>query len=81
MKIIRSIAPAREEIVVGLSLCSRVCDNMKRDKHTLVIYNKYDFHQATAFLSGCVVCYTYSLVRAFIDIYHNHWWFAFLGDC
>ena len=53
---------------------------MKKDKHTLAVYNKYHVHKTTVILNDCIVGYTGSEIGALIVIYQKHWWFAFLGN-
>ena len=45
----------------------------------LAIYNKYHVYKTIAILNGCIVHYAHSGIGAFIGIYQNHRWFAFLG--
>ena len=49
-------------------------------RKTLGIYNKYDVYKTSTLLNICIVSYTDSWISAFISIYHNHWWFALLGN-
>ena len=52
---------------------------MKRDKHNLAIYNKYNVNKTNALLSGCIVYYNDSSIRAFIGIYAITSGFCFLA--